>query len=46
MDIASFRTTQEPFKERYRKDARAAFLALKATGTANDTTTTNDAKSR
>ena len=36
MDIATFRTTQEPFKERYRKNAKAAFLTLKATGTAND----------
>jgi hypothetical protein len=29
MDIATFRTTQEPFKELYRK---AAFLTLKAKG--------------
>jgi uncharacterized OsmC-like protein len=36
MDIATFRTTQEPFKDLYRKDARAAFLTLKATGSAND----------
>src|SRR5207237_7111263 len=40
MDIATFRTTQEPFKELYRKDAKAAFLTLKARGTANDTTVT------
>jgi len=36
MDIATFRTAQEPFKERYRKDAKAAFLTLKATGSADD----------
>jgi uncharacterized OsmC-like protein len=40
MDIATFRTTQEPFKERYRKDAKAAFLTLKAKGTANDAAVT------
>jgi len=36
MDIATFRTTQEPFKELYRKDAKAAFLTLKARGSASD----------
>jgi uncharacterized OsmC-like protein len=35
MDIATFRTTQEPFKELYRQDATAAFLTLKARGTAD-----------
>jgi uncharacterized OsmC-like protein len=40
MDIATFRTTQEPFKERYRKDAKAAFLTLKAKGTADDAAVT------
>ncbi len=36
MDISTFRTTQEPIKELYRKDAKAAFLTLKAKGAAND----------
>jgi hypothetical protein len=36
MDIATFRTTQEPFKELYRKDAKAAFLTLRAKGTADE----------
>jgi uncharacterized OsmC-like protein len=40
MDLATFRTAQEPFKERYRKDAKAAFLTLKATGSADDQTVT------
>jgi uncharacterized OsmC-like protein len=40
MDIATFRTTQEPFKELYKKDAKAAFLTLKASGTADDATVT------
>jgi uncharacterized OsmC-like protein len=36
MDAAEFRATQEPIKARYRKDAKAAFLTLKASGTASD----------
>jgi len=40
MDIATFRTTQEPIKELYRKDAKAAFLTLRATGTASDSAVT------
>jgi uncharacterized OsmC-like protein len=36
MDISTFRTTQEPIKELYKKDAKAAFLTLKARGAAND----------
>jgi uncharacterized OsmC-like protein len=40
MDISTFRTTQEPIKERYRKDAQAAFLTLKARGEANDSAVT------
>jgi uncharacterized OsmC-like protein len=40
MDIATFRTAQEPFKELYARDARAAFLTLKAKGSANDQTVT------
>jgi uncharacterized OsmC-like protein len=36
MDIATFRKTQEPIKDQYRKDAQAALLTLKATGSAND----------
>jgi uncharacterized OsmC-like protein len=35
MDIATFRRTQEPIKERYRKDSQAALLTLKAKGSAN-----------
>src|SRR5712675_98435 len=40
MDIATFRTTQEPFKELYRKDAKAAFLTLSAKGTADESAVT------
>lgn len=40
MDIATFRATQEPIKDLYRKDARAALLTLKARGSANDTKVT------
>ena len=40
MDIATFRTTQEPFKELYRKDAKAAFLTLRAKGTADESAVT------
>ncbi len=35
MDIATFSTTQEPIKALYRKDAKAAFLTLKARGSAD-----------
>lgn len=40
MDLATFRTAQEPFKDLYRKDAKAAFLTLKAKGSANDSAVT------
>jgi uncharacterized OsmC-like protein len=40
MDISTFRTTQEPIKARYRKDAKAALLTLRATGTADDAAVT------
>jgi uncharacterized OsmC-like protein len=40
MDISIFRTTQEPIKAFYAKDAEAAFLTLKATGNASDSTVT------
>jgi uncharacterized OsmC-like protein len=40
MDISTFRTTQEPIKERYKKDANAALLTLKAKGEANDSAVT------
>jgi uncharacterized OsmC-like protein len=40
MDIAIFRATQEPIKERYRKDAAAAFLTLKAKGSVDESTVT------
>jgi len=36
MDIATFRSTQGPIKEKYSKDAQAALLTLKAIGSAND----------
>ena len=36
MEIATFRATQEPIKDLYRKDARAALLTLKAKGSADD----------
>ncbi|TIV68892.1 MAG: OsmC family protein [Mesorhizobium sp.] len=36
MDIATFRATQEPIKDLYRRDARAALLTLKAKGSADD----------
>ena len=32
MEIATFRATQEPIKDLYRRDAQAAFLTLKARG--------------
>jgi uncharacterized OsmC-like protein len=40
MDISTFRTAQEPIKERYKNDAKAAFLTLRAKGVANDPTVT------
>ena len=40
MDISTFRTAQEPIKERYKNDAKAAFLTLRAKGVANDATVT------
>lgn len=40
MDISTFRTTQEPIKECYQKDATAALLTLKAKGEANDSAVT------
>src|SRR5437773_3227555 len=40
MDITTFRTTQEPIKDFYRKNAEAAFLTLKAKGTADDSAVT------
>jgi uncharacterized OsmC-like protein len=36
MEIATFRTTQEPIREHLRKHADAALLTLKATGSADD----------
>jgi len=40
MEASKFRAAQEPIKERYRTDAEAALLTLKATGTADDSTVT------
>ncbi len=40
MDVEKFRATQGPIKERYRKDAAAALLTLKAKGQADKTTVT------
>ncbi|MET2827483.1 OsmC family protein [Mesorhizobium shangrilense] len=40
MDIATFRATQAPIKNLYSNDAQAAFLTLKARGTADDSTVT------
>jgi len=40
MEASIFRSTQAPLKERYRQDAQAAFLTLKATGVADDNTVT------
>lgn len=40
MDITTFRATQEPIKDLYRKDARAALLTLKAKGSADDSKVT------
>jgi uncharacterized OsmC-like protein len=40
MDAAKFASSQEPIRERYRKDAQAALLTLKAKGTADSSTIT------
>ena len=40
MEAAVFRAAQEPIKDRYRQDAKAAFLTLKAKGTADESTVT------
>jgi uncharacterized OsmC-like protein len=40
MEVTKFKATQEPIKARYARNARAAFLTLKATGSASDSTVT------
>jgi uncharacterized OsmC-like protein len=40
MEVTKFKATQEPIKGRYGKDAKAAFLTLKARGSASDSTVT------
>jgi uncharacterized OsmC-like protein len=40
MDTANFRAVQGPLKDRYGQDAKAAFLTLKAKGSAEDSTVT------
>lgn len=40
MDAAIFRSAQEPIRKFYKNDAKAAFLTLKATGTADNSTVT------
>ena len=40
MEAAKFRETQGPLRERYSKDAKAAFLTLRAKGTADNSTVT------
>src|SRR5512144_452181 len=40
MEASKFRAAQEPLKERYRADAKAALLTLKAKGRADDSTVT------
>lgn len=40
MEAAKFLTTQKPLKDRYRMDAKAALLTLKAKGMADDATVT------
>src|ERR687895_1706951 len=37
MDAAELRALQAPIKERYKSDAKAAFITLKARGTLDDT---------
>jgi OsmC-like protein len=40
MEASKFRAAQEPLKEHYGSDAKAALLTLKAKGTADDSTVT------
>jgi uncharacterized OsmC-like protein len=40
MEASKFRAAQEPLKDHYRNDAKAALLTLKAKGTADDSTVT------
>lgn len=40
MDAAKFKTAQEPIKDLYRRDAKAAFLTLRAKGSADSSTVT------
>lgn len=40
MDVSSFRASQEPIKSRFREDAAAAFLTLRAKGAADVSTVT------
>ena len=40
MEVTKFKATQEPIKALYGKDAKAAFLTLKARGSASDSTVT------
>src|SRR5436305_1349137 len=40
MDAVSFRAAQGPIRDRYSNNANAAFLTLRAQGTANDSTVT------
>ncbi|MGN6570333.1 MAG: OsmC family protein [Pseudolabrys sp.] len=40
MDIATFRATQGPIRDRFREDAAAAFLTLRATGDVDAATVT------
>jgi uncharacterized OsmC-like protein len=40
MDLATFKNTQGPIKDRYAKDAKAALLTLRAQGSADDAAVT------
>ena len=40
MEVTKFKATQEPIKALYGRDAKAAFLTLKARGSASDSTVT------
>src|SRR3954466_6912629 len=40
MELSKFKSTQETIKALYGRDAQAAFLTLKATGSASDSTVT------
>jgi uncharacterized OsmC-like protein len=40
LEVSKFRSNQAPLRERYTKDAAAAFLTLRATGTPDDGTVT------